>query len=185
MSYITYGTSGFGAYYTSPVSVVPPSYSGFGAVSPFDPAAVFAQWQTWIPICAPLKGVKTCDNPVKVASVKLVQAALVAAGFAIDPAESSIGRWHTSSRAAWAKFAAANPGVTPSGDSYESFTLSDFQTLAKKAYGWSGGKSGSSEAGMTGGGKGMLLVGIAAAAIAGVAVVVAKRKRASGARVTA
>lgn len=182
MSYITYGTSGFGAYYTSPVRVVPPSYSGFGAVSPFDPAAVFAQWQTWVPICAPLKGKATCNDPGKIASVKLVQAALVAAGYSIDPAESSIGRWHTSSRSAWAKFAAANPGVTPSGDSYESFTLSDFQTLAKKAYNW---KGGASAAGMLGGGKGILFLGIGAVAIAALAVVAKKAKRGSAAPVGA
>lgn len=175
MSYYS-SVSGLGAYYSGTARQVPPSYSGFGAVaSPFDPDAVFAQWQRWVPICAPLKGIKTCENADKVASVKLVQAALVAAGYAVDQAESSIGRWYNSSRAAWAKFAAANPGVTPSGDSYESFTLSDFQTLAKRAYNW---KGGSTSAGMVGSGNGILMLGIGAVAVAAIVVATSRRRRA-------
>jgi len=178
MSYITYGTSGLGAYYTSPVRRVAPSYSGFGAPDAgFDPASLFAQWQAWLPICAPLKGKATCTDPGKKASVGIVQAALLAAGF--DP-KGVDGTWGTNSRAAWAAFARSNPGVTPSGDSYESFTLSDFQTLARKAYGWMGGSGGASTAGMLGGGRGILLIGVAAVAVATIAVVTSKRKRGAG-----
>lgn len=173
MSY--HSMTGLGAYRVMPTSRVRASYSGFGAVGGFDASTVYAQWAKWVPICAPLKGKATCEDADKVSSVKAVQAALVAAGYAVDPAESSIGRWYNSSRAAWAEFAASS-GATPSGDSYESFTLSDFQKLASAAGGGASAGGGSSGGGTTKSGMGIVWVGVVALGIAGLAVFARRRK---------
>lgn len=117
-------------------------YGAFGADAPgFDPEVLAKDWAAWVITCKPVKNVSPCQDPVKIASVKIVQTALNKAGFSVG-ADGADGVWGPASRSAWAKFAAANPGVTPSGDAYEVFTLKDFQTLANKAYGLPVGESG-------------------------------------------
>lgn len=140
MSYITYGTSGLGAYYTSPVRIVPPSYSGFGAEAAptFDLMSNkgIQEALNFLGASPPL----TADGIIGPKSKAAIKAFQTSAGITVD------GVIGPQTREAIAK------------------AIADKLGAAKKT------------AGVLGGGKGVLYLGIGAVAIAALAVV-ANRKR--------